>query len=162
MRALRPEGSAPCVAAAAETLPFEDQSFDAAMAFSTVPHWQDPVAGLREMRRVARRVVVFTFDASEFAWRLRFGSPVTTCPRPPACRPGLAAAAGQRDRGPGGTGAHPVGLRRRLPRGILAPAEAYLEEHVRRACSVWTRVGPPLPRQPCLARMSGGAWPAAS
>src|SRR5215471_13340493 len=43
MRALRPEGSAPCVAAAAESLPFEDQSFDAAMAFSTVHHWQDPV-----------------------------------------------------------------------------------------------------------------------
>jgi DNA-binding transcriptional MerR regulator len=61
MRALRPEGSAPCLAAAAESLPFEDQSFDAAMAFSTVPHWQDPVAGLREMRRVARRVVVFTY-----------------------------------------------------------------------------------------------------
>jgi ABC-type branched-subunit amino acid transport system ATPase component len=45
------------VAAAAESLPFEDQSFDAAMAFSTVHHWQDPIAGLREMRRVARRVV---------------------------------------------------------------------------------------------------------
>jgi hypothetical protein len=73
MRALRPEGAAPCVAAAAESLPFEDQSFDAAMAFSAVPRWQDPVAGLREMRRVARRVVVFTtYDASEFAWRRRF------------------------------------------------------------------------------------------
>jgi SAM-dependent methyltransferase len=72
MRALRPEGSAPCVAATAESLPFEEQSFDAAMAFSTVPHRQDPVAGLREMRRGARRVVVFTYDASEFAWRRRF------------------------------------------------------------------------------------------
>src|ERR1700732_3730599 len=45
MRALRPEGAAPCVAAVAENLPFEDQSFDAAMAFSTVPHWQGRVAG---------------------------------------------------------------------------------------------------------------------
>jgi SAM-dependent methyltransferase len=36
MRALRPEGAAPCVAAVAESLPFADQSFDAAMAFSTV------------------------------------------------------------------------------------------------------------------------------
>jgi hypothetical protein len=33
MRAQRPAGAAPCVAAAAESLPFEDQSFDAAMAF---------------------------------------------------------------------------------------------------------------------------------
>src|SRR6266700_382669 len=62
MRAQRPAGAAPCVAAAAESLPFEDQSFDAAMAFATVHHWQDPIAGLREMRRVARRVVVFTFE----------------------------------------------------------------------------------------------------
>src|SRR6202034_784168 len=35
MRAQRPAGAAPCVAAAAESLPFEDQSFDAAMAFAT-------------------------------------------------------------------------------------------------------------------------------
>src|ERR1700687_5697592 len=60
MRELRPERAVPCVGAAAESLSFADQSFDAAMAFSTVPHWQDPVVGLREMRRVARRVVVFT------------------------------------------------------------------------------------------------------
>src|SRR5947208_7039329 len=60
MRAQRPAGAAPCVDATAEGLPFEDQSFDAAMAFATVHHWQDPVAGVREMRRVARRVGVFT------------------------------------------------------------------------------------------------------
>ncbi len=65
MRAQRPAGAAPCVDATAESLPFEDQSFDAAMAFATIHHWQDPVAGLREMKRVARRVVVFTYDASD-------------------------------------------------------------------------------------------------
>jgi SAM-dependent methyltransferase len=65
MRAQRPAGAAPCVAASAESLPFEDQSFDAAMAFATIDHWQDPIAGLREMRRVGRRVVVFTTDASD-------------------------------------------------------------------------------------------------
>src|SRR5205814_5654030 len=65
MRAQRPAGAAPCVAAVAESLPFEDQSFDAAMAFATIDHWQDPIAGLREMRRVARRVVACTYDASE-------------------------------------------------------------------------------------------------
>ena len=56
MRAQRPPGAAPCVAAAAENLPFEDQSFDAALAFATVHHWLDPIAGLREMQRVARRI----------------------------------------------------------------------------------------------------------
>src|SRR4029077_9247486 len=65
MRAQRPAGAARCVDAVAESLPFEDQSFDAAMAFATIDHWQDPIAGLREMRRVARRVVVFTKDFSD-------------------------------------------------------------------------------------------------
>ena len=72
MRAQRPAGAAPCVAAAAESLPFEDQSFDVAMAIATVHHWQDPVAGLREMQRVARRVVVFTHDTSDAGWLRRF------------------------------------------------------------------------------------------
>jgi ubiquinone/menaquinone biosynthesis C-methylase UbiE len=63
MRSQRPAGAAPCLAGSAESLPFEDQSLDAAMALATVDHWQDPIAGLREMRRVARRVVVFTCDA---------------------------------------------------------------------------------------------------
>src|SRR2546423_12398979 len=72
MRAQRPAGSAPCVAATAESLPFEDQSFDAAMAFATIHHWPDPVAGLREMRRVARRVVVFTHESSDTGWLGRF------------------------------------------------------------------------------------------
>jgi SAM-dependent methyltransferase len=54
----------------AESLPLDDNSFDAAMAMLTVHHWPDRVLGLREMRRVARGpVLVFTFDpdaATEF------------------------------------------------------------------------------------------------
>jgi SAM-dependent methyltransferase len=48
----------------AGSLPFADQSFDAAMAVSTDQHWPDVIAGYREMRRVARRVVTFHFDIS--------------------------------------------------------------------------------------------------
>ncbi len=59
----RPRAAAPCIHAWAEALPFEDGSFDAAMAVLTVHHWSDRARGLREMRRVARkRVVVFTWD----------------------------------------------------------------------------------------------------
>src|ERR1700731_2299371 len=58
MRSQRLPDAAPCLAGSAGNLPFDDQSFDAAMAFATVHHWPDPIAGLREMRRVARRVVV--------------------------------------------------------------------------------------------------------
>src|SRR3954454_20213787 len=53
MRAQRLPEAATCVAGAAENLPFGDQSFDAAMAVCTVHHWEDAIAGLREMRRVA-------------------------------------------------------------------------------------------------------------
>jgi len=63
MRAQRSADAAPCIAAMAGSLPFADQSFDAAMAVLSDHHWPDPIAGLREMRRVARRVVVFNFDA---------------------------------------------------------------------------------------------------
>ena len=72
MRAQRPAGAAPCAAAAAESLPFEDQSFDAAMAIATIHHWPDPIAGLRQMRRVARRVVVFTHVTSDAGGLRRF------------------------------------------------------------------------------------------
>lgn len=58
----RPPGAAPVVEAFAESLPFEDDSFDAAMALITVHHWNDARAGLAEMIRVARqRVLVLAF-----------------------------------------------------------------------------------------------------
>jgi SAM-dependent methyltransferase len=50
------------VQGASEELPFPDHAFDAAMAIFTVHHWRDPAAGLAEMKRVARRQVVLTFD----------------------------------------------------------------------------------------------------
>jgi SAM-dependent methyltransferase len=64
MRAQRPSGAAPALDAAAEHLPFDDDSFDAAMATMTVHQWSDVDQGLREMRRVSRGpVVVLTLDA---------------------------------------------------------------------------------------------------
>jgi SAM-dependent methyltransferase len=65
---------APAVRGAAESLPFPDRSFDVAMAVLTVHHWSDPVAGLRELARVAARQVVFFFEPGpthEF-WALEY------------------------------------------------------------------------------------------
>lgn len=60
----RPKDAAPCVQATAEDLPFDDNSFDAAMAVLTVHHWSDQRKGLRELRRVSRGpVVVMSCDA---------------------------------------------------------------------------------------------------
>jgi SAM-dependent methyltransferase len=142
MRAQRPARAAPCVAATAECLPFEDQSFDAAMAFATVHHWHDPIAGLREMQRVARRVVVFTCETTDESWRRRFWLTRDYLREVDASRVGLATklacAIGAR--------MEPVLVPWDCADGFFEaywrrPA-AYLDEHVRRGISVWASVGP--------------------
>jgi SAM-dependent methyltransferase len=142
MRAQRPAGAAPCLAAAAESLPFEDQSFDAAMAVSTVHHWQDPIAGLREMRRVARRVVVFTFD--DIGWRHRFWLTRDYLPEVEALLAGWPTLTEQADAIRGRI--EPVPIPWDCADGFFEAywrrPEAYLDENVRRGISVWARVGP--------------------
>ena len=144
MRAQRPAGAAPCVAATAEHLPFADQSFDAAMAFATIHHWPDPVAGLREMRRVARRVVVFTHDTSDAGWLHRFWLTRDYLPeaaRLVAGRPSLAELASLT-----GARTEPVLIPWDCADGFFEAywrrPWAYLDEGVRRGISVWARVGP--------------------
>ncbi|WP_427168550.1 MerR family transcriptional regulator [Streptomyces sp. C1-1] len=143
MRAQRPAGSAPCMAAAAESLPFEDQSFHVAMAVSTVHHWQDPIVGLREMRRVACRVVVLTFDTDEPAWQNRFWLTRDYLPQFAAALaefPSLAVMADAI-----GARAEPVPVPWDCADGLFEAywrrPQAYLEARVRRAMSVWARVG---------------------
>ena len=58
----RPPGAAPVVRAYAEDLPFGDGAFDAAMVVLSDHHWDDHALGLAELRRVARRVVIFNWD----------------------------------------------------------------------------------------------------
>jgi SAM-dependent methyltransferase len=63
MIAQRQRPAARVIQAAAENLPFPDGSFDASMAVLSDHHWADRLAGLRELRRVARsRVVLFQWD----------------------------------------------------------------------------------------------------
>lgn len=163
MRAQRPAGAAPCVAAAAESLPFEDQSFDAAMAFATVHHWPDPIAGLREMRRVARRVVVFTHDTSDAGWLRRFWLTRDYLPevadllvgRPSVTE--LASVIGAR--------MEPVLIPWDCADGFFEAywrrPEAYLDENVRRGVSVWARVGPDAEQRAVRslrADLASGRW----
>lgn len=163
MRAQRPADAAPCVAAAAQSLPFADGSFDTAMAVSTVHHWPDPIAGLREMRRVARRVVVFTHDATEAGWRNRFWLIRDYLPEIADLltgRPSLteqARAIGAR--------VEPVPVPWDCTDGLFEAywrrPEAYLEEQVRRGVSVWARVGPEAERRAVRslrADLDSGRW----
>ncbi|GIF45966.1 ubiquinone/menaquinone biosynthesis C-methylase UbiE [Asanoa ferruginea] len=144
MRAQRAAGAPPAVAATAGSLPFADQSFDAAMAFATIHHWPDPIAGLREMRRVARRVVVFTHETTDAGWLHRFWLTRDYLPEIGAYRVGrpslteLASAIGART--------EPVPVPWDCVDGFFEAywrrPEAYLDEGVRRGTSVWTTVGP--------------------
>lgn len=142
MRAQRPAGAARCVAATAECLPFKDQSFDVAMAFATVHHWRDPIAGLREMQRVARRVVVFTCDTTEESWRSRFWLTRDYLPEVAASPVGLASELARAI----GARIEPVLIPWDCVDGFFEAywrrPEAYLDERVRRGISVWAKVGP--------------------
>jgi SAM-dependent methyltransferase len=162
MRSQRLPDAAPCLTGSAENLPFDDQSFDAAMAVCTVHHWQDPVVGLREMRRVARRVVVFLFDTSDpdQFWLTRDYLPEFAALRGVqvlASLPELADAIGART--------EPVPIPWDCADGFFEAhwrrPEAYLDESVRRGVSVWDAVGPDVEQRAVRslrADLASGQW----
>jgi SAM-dependent methyltransferase len=164
MIAQRPADAAPAVLAAAERLPFVDASFDTAMALHTVHHWNDPAAGLDELRRVARRVVVVAGDAHVID-RLWLTAEYF---------PGMAFAA-RRDLRPAAI-AERLGGRTEIrplhvpaacldgfPEAFLARPEAYLDPRVRRNMSVF-RLLPGPQAAAGVARLrrdlASGAWDA--
>ena len=160
MRSQRPPDAAPCVAATAEALPFGDRCFDAAMAVATIHHWPDPVAGLREMQRVARRVVVFTFSFEGLRqfWLTRDYLPELA--RLVGDLPSLAemaAAIGAR--------IEPVMIpwdcTDGFPEAYWRRPESYLNEGLRRGMSIWARLGPDIERRAvnCLREdLASGRW----
>jgi SAM-dependent methyltransferase len=65
----RRSATAKVIQASADHLPFDDRTFDAALAILTIHHWPDKEAGLREVRRVTRgRIVLLTFDPAQRPW----------------------------------------------------------------------------------------------
>jgi SAM-dependent methyltransferase len=160
MRAQRPAGAAPCVDARAEALPFADGSFDAAMAVLSDHHWQDPIAGLRELRRVARRVVVFQWEsyAIPHFWLVRDYLPETALLG--AGRPTLADRVAALD-----ARTEPVPIPWDCVDGFFHAywrrPEAYLDPAVRRGTSVWGRLGPAIEERATAALaadLASGRW----
>src|SRR5947208_6206812 len=80
MIAQRPPGAAPAVQATAEAIPLADGECDAALAVLTIHHWADQERGVSEMRRVAGRVVILTWDPdyAEAFWLVRDYLPEST------------------------------------------------------------------------------------
>jgi SAM-dependent methyltransferase len=65
---MRAQRTRPAVDATAETLPFADDSFDAAMSTMSVHQWPDLEAGLAQVRRVTTGpVVILTADPAHLA-----------------------------------------------------------------------------------------------
>ena len=83
------------VRAVAEALPFEDRSFDAALAILTVYHWTDAARGLAELRRVAKRIVIMTASAERInqLWLTAEYFPGSARARRPDIQPERIAAA---------------------------------------------------------------------
>lgn len=65
MIAQRKAGCGPALQGVAESLPFRDGTFDAALATFTLHHWTEFELGLKEMRRVAKRQVILLFEPWE-------------------------------------------------------------------------------------------------
>ena len=73
MAAQRPTGMAPVAITTADRIPLAEGAVDAALAVLTIHHWNDLEASIAELRRVARRIVILTWDASviERFWLFR-------------------------------------------------------------------------------------------
>lgn len=164
MIAQRPADAAPAVLAGAEQLPFADGSFDAAMALHTVHHWADPGAGLDELRRVARRVVVLTGDARvlDRLWLIADYFPGIAASRRSEVQPdAIAQRLGGRTRiRPLRV---PVNCRDGFPEAFIARPEAFLDPRIRRNMSPF-RLLPDDEVQAGVTRLrhdlESGAWDA--
>jgi SAM-dependent methyltransferase len=164
MRAQRPAGAAPAIAASAQALPLDDDALDAAMACVTIHHWEPLEAGLSEMRRVARGpVVILTFELDSLpSWQnefLREGIALERPRFPPLAH--IAATLGGRTRieripTPGDCADGFFEAFWRRPEALLDPA-------VRSAQSMWALLGEGTEQrmvERLASALESGAWDA--
>lgn len=160
----RPPGAAPVLQGVAEHLPCGDATFDATLAILTIHHWRDQVAGLAEMRRVARqRVVILTWDPAPVAFWLTdvYFPAMLAFDRPRF--PSLDTLA----RGLGDIRVQPLLIPHDCQDGFTGAfwqrPEAYLDVQVRRAMSGFAQL-PPDVVQAGVARLeadlASGQWEA--
>jgi len=166
MRAQRPADLAPAVDATAESLPFDDDTFDAAMTTFSVHQWGDLAAGLREVRRVTRGpVVVLTCDPALLArfWLTEYAPEViaTEARRYPDPRVIGTLLGG------GGAVVRPVPIPLDCTDGFgeayYGRPERFLEREVRAANSAWSFVGDAVHERfvrELGADLASGAWDA--
>src|SRR4051794_32282863 len=164
MRAQR-VGRVPAVDAVAESLPFDDGAFDAAMAMVTIHQWRDLAAGLRELRRVSRGPVViltFTDDTLSDFWLVGYVPDMIA--REGARMPPLSRVASLLR---GDVTVSPVPIPFDCADGFIEAfygrPEAFLDPSVRAAQSAWGSVDPSYVERAMSALradLASGAWDA--
>lgn len=162
MIAQRPPDAASVVRGVAESLPFADATFDAATAVLTVHHWRELEVGLSELRRVADRQVVLTFDplALDWLWLVRDYLPDIATVE--ATRlPGIDDVVA----GLGDVEVRPLPVPRDMADGMLAAfwarPEAYLDPQVRAHMSIFALIEPTLIEEGLSrlrADLNDGTW----
>ena len=165
MRAQRPPHLAPAIDAVAGSLPLDDDSVDAAMALITVHHWPDPVAGLRELRRVARGpVLVLTFDIPRTGDSWLLADYVPEVEADDLARfPAIDAVAGALGGARVETVPIPADCADGFFHAFFARPEAYLDPAVRAGQSVWSRLPEGVEERAVAALaedLRSGAWDA--
>jgi SAM-dependent methyltransferase len=161
MIAQRPVAAAPAVQAAAEHIPLPDGACDAALAVLTIHHWADPARGVAEMRRVARRAVILTWDPdhAEAFWLVR-----DYLPESAALDRGRMPAIAAVCEWMGGATVTPVPVPHDCVDGFFGAfwrrPEAYLDPRVRAGMSNLSRLGAPVERAIAALRadLESGAW----
>ena len=161
MIAQRPPGAAPAVQATAEAIPLADGECDAALAVLTIHHWADQERGVSEMRRVAGRVVILTWDPdyAEAFWLVRDYLPESTALDRRRMPPMAAVSEWM-----GGAEVTPVPVPHDCLDGFFGAywrrPEAYLDSRVRAGMSNLAQLGPPVDRAVATLRadLESGAW----
>jgi SAM-dependent methyltransferase len=147
------------VRASATSLPFRDESFDAALAVLTLHHWPDVWRGIEELRRAARKVVVIlTFDTSVGGfWLTDYFPEILEVDQ--RSMPPMSAI----ERQLGTTAVFDVPIPHDCMDGLLGAnwrrPHAYLDAGVRSATSVFSQIGnlePGLSR--LRADLESGTW----
>jgi SAM-dependent methyltransferase len=142
MIAQRPPRAARSVQAAAESLPVNDNSFDAAMAVLTLQHWSDVERGLAELCRVARfRIVLVTMDVDKLGelWLIRDYIPEMLASHA-AAFPSIGSLAQALPNVSVSVLAVPHDCTDHFMAALWAKPEVYLDARVRQATSAWHEV----------------------
>ena len=162
MLAQRPPNAAPAVRAVAERLPFRELAFDAALATLTLHHWNDVVVGLDELRRVARRQIIFLFEPAlnRRFWLWDYFPQALTMPSD-AGAPGIADIQDHLEVRSVITVPIPADCTDGFAGANWRRPEAYLEASVREAISSIAQLAPDVAAQGAehlASDLASGAW----